>query len=184
MRRKLAEKIASEAEGYTISVTGSFFVLKDECFKPWDSYTGSQHRFNQIGTGSLYMAKELETCKKEVGEEGKRAYTVDLSATQVTKVLDLKSWSELNPRLSGSLLVPSASGGYEPTHEIANWAHQNKFQGIRFASQHDTSAENLVLWHDRVAIQQSIFLEFNGSTAKDERASGPGRDDGTGSEDA
>ncbi|MES3036184.1 MAG: RES family NAD+ phosphorylase [Gemmatimonadota bacterium] len=158
---ELAQEIANDAARYTTGVTGSFFHFKDAQYDPWVPYAGSEQRYNGPGTGSIYLAQSTEECFREVGTaEGKRAYRVDVSAVGPSRILDLVAWSGDNPQFSGSILQPSASGGWEPTREIANFAYGAGFQGIRFPSQHGNGGINLVLYTGVIAVTEPVFTEI------------------------
>ena len=75
------------------------------------------------------------------------------------KILDLSQWSIDNSVDSGSLLIPSGSNGWEPTHEIGDWAYGEGYDGIRFISRHGNSRINLVLYRDRLIVQPDNFTQ-------------------------
>jgi hypothetical protein len=162
--QELADNIAAEARRFIIAPTGSWYLLKDEAYRPWEPYSGSLGRYNGRGTGSIYLGNSLETCIREVGSVGKWAYAVDVSAVAPREVLDLVGWSRENPELSGSLLIQSSSGGWEPTLEVSKRVHEMGFQGIQFLSQHGDSGINLVIWTDRATISEPMFVRQDAGT--------------------
>lgn len=157
MTTDIVSRISSGADNYTTTVSGSAYVLKDAKFNPWDEYKGGDGRYNGVGTGSLYLGDSIETCEAEVGRENKRAFRFDLSSAGASRILDLEAWGRDNPQFSGSLLVASGSGGWEPTQPIADWAHGAGYHGIRFESHVRRGCVNHVLWHDRISIVEAGF---------------------------
>ncbi len=133
---------------YTITPPAKrYMCLKDRKYHPADLYTGSTGRYNQLGTGSVYLGESLETCAKEVGGyQGKMAYAVAPADLGDIRILDVFSWSKDNPDAANALLQPSGSGGWHPTQEISNKAHAAGFRGIRYPSMHNPLEANLAIW--------------------------------------
>jgi hypothetical protein len=142
-------------------LTGSAYVLKDSRYRPWDSYTGGIGRYNGLGTGSLYLAENIETCEAEVGRVNKTLYRFELDQSGASQVLDLETWGREYPHLSGSLLVESGSGGWEPTRDISDWAYRAGYHGIRFESHIRRGHVNFVLWNNRTNITQDSFTKLD-----------------------
>ncbi len=160
--KKHLDIINNNISKYTVKETGTYYNLKDKQYKPCDPNPNNpEGRYNGSGTASLYFANTVEGCIEEVGTENKKAYKVDFNNIKLDKVLDLKAFSEDNPSHSGSLLMESGSGGYEPTRKISDFAYDKGFKGIRFISQHGSSYTNLMLFTDRVEIDEINFSEIN-----------------------
>jgi hypothetical protein len=160
MTESIVEVISASASHYTTQLSGSAYVLKDAKYRPWKAYTGSIGRYNGPGTGSLYLGENIETCEAEVGRTNKTAYVFSMESAGATKILDLERWGRDNPQFSGSLLIESESGGWEPTREISDWAHGAGYHGIRFESHVSRGSVNFVLWHDRATITQDAFSQL------------------------
>ena len=158
----LLSKIKRDADEYTTEVTGSFYVLKNPDYPPWQPYPNNpEGRYNGPCTGSLYLGDTLDTCIKEVGRIGKVAYKVVVDDMKAKKILDLESWCLVNPTYSGSLLIHSASNGWEPTREIGDWAYEKGYCGIRFLSQHGNNHINLLLYRDKINVQEGFFTRVD-----------------------
>ena len=157
-KEDLISRISCQSAQYTTSVTGSFYVLKKPDYPPWEPYTDNpEGRYNGPCTGSLYLGDTLETCISEVGRTDKAAYQVDVDKINPGKIFDLAKWSIDNPSYSGSLLIHSASGGWEPTRKIGDWAYNEGYEGILFRSQYGNNWVNLLLYRNRVSIQEEFF---------------------------
>jgi hypothetical protein len=155
------DKVIAEASASTVPVSGTFFVLKDTAYAPWSSYARNIARYHKLGTGSLHVANDLETCVREVGSVDKFAYSVDVTLFNADRVLDLIPLQRSSGEVSASLLMPSGSGaGYGPTHEVADWAFQKDFQGIRYLSHHGHGGECIVFFHDKIQISEHAFTKL------------------------
>ena len=160
----LTRRIFADAPRYQTPVTGSFFTLKSAAYSPWELNRTSTGRFNDLGTGSLYLGSTLMGCINEVGTEGKVAYEVDTGALFLTKILDLARWCREHTGDCGSLLIESASAGWEPTLEISCRAREEGYQGVLYVSRFSPTYTNLVVWEDKVHIEEKAFARLPSSS--------------------
>ncbi|HKV51089.1 MAG TPA: RES family NAD+ phosphorylase [Gemmatimonadaceae bacterium] len=166
----LIARIFEDPPRYKITVTSSFFTLKNSQFRPWQLNESSSGRFSDIGTGSLYLGDTLGTCLIEVGSEGRLGYQVDTNALSLEWIFNLRQWSRDNPADSGSLLVESGSGGWEPTLRISRRAREEGFQGVLYESRFGAEFTNLVVWGDKTKVIPDAFTEVDVPGDSDERA--------------
>lgn len=152
---EVAAAVMVSAPDWTPS--GSWYYFKNRDYGPTAFNTGSNGRYHDFATGSLYLGDSLETCAAEVARPDYARYQVDISGFNAPRVLDLVSLARLDATLAAQLLVPSASHGWEPTIHISRLAREQGFQGIVYPSQTHNGGQCLVYWADRAQITSGAF---------------------------
>lgn len=144
-----------DPDKYRCEVSGAFYILKDSKYRPWEANLSGSGRFNSLGTGSVYLGDSIATCEAEVSREGRDLWRCDISGTGF---FDMTAVVDEHPHLAEQVLVPSGSGGWEPTQEIASKLHEAGFSGIKFYSHHGREHINVVYWQDRHEQHSGSFV--------------------------